>query len=216
MTPDPVTPDPEPYVGPFEPIVTRIQIANAAKQLLRSWLPAYIAEIERQNDLEPESLPMPRSYSTRTEVTKWGEDQTPAVVIVCPGLSGPPKRDGQGIWSTPWGLAVAVITSGKAQESVIANSSFYGAALRACLLQRGPLPGVDGRLFWLDEAYTDIPEGDSRSLAAARVEFECLIPAAVNDMAGPAPTVAPPEDPYAPPENWPAVNTTHLTTSQED
>lgn len=200
----------------FEPIVTRIQIATAVKSVLTAWVPAYIAEIERQNELEPRSLPMPRSYSTRTQVTKWGEDQTPAVVIVSPGLSGPPRRDGEGGWQAPWGLAVAVIASGHSQETVIENSSYYGAAVRACLLQRQPLPKVDGRLMWLDEDYTDVPESDSRSLAAARIEFECLIPTTVNDMAGPAPSAAPPEDPYVTPGNWPTVQATDLTISQED
>lgn len=200
--------------GPFGTVVTRIQIADAVKTVLQDWLPAYIAEIERQNDLTPQSLPMPRSYSTRTEVTKWGEEQTPAVVIVSPGLSGPPRRDGDGDWQAPWAIAVGVITSGSSQESVIENSSFYGAAVRACLLQRTPLPGVDGRLLWLDESYTDIPENDSRSLAAARIEFECLIPNAVGDMDGPAPNVEPPEDPYTEPADWPTVETTHLTTTR--
>lgn len=204
-------------IGPFDPVVTRIQIADAVKELLKDWLPAYIAEIERQNTLTAKSLPMPRSYSTRTEVTKWGEDQTPAVVIVCPGLSGPPRRDGNGVWAAPWGIAVGVITSGTYQRTVIENASYYGAAVRACLLQRGTLLNdLAGSVVWLDESYTDIPENESRSLAAARIEFEYLIPAAVNDMAGPAPSVDPPEDPYVAPEAWPTVETTHLTTSQED
>lgn len=198
----------------FGPIVTRIQIAAAVKETLSDWLPAYIAEIERQNELEPESLPMPRSYSTRTQVTKWGEDQTPAVVIVSPGLSGPPERDGSGIWRAPWGVAVAVIAGGNSQETVIENSSYYGAAVRACLLQRQPLPGVDGRVRWLDEDYTDIPESDSRSLAAARIELECLIPTAVDDMAGPSPDTEPPEDPYTEPADWPAAEETHLTITR--
>lgn len=203
-----MSPEPEPSI--FEAIPTRIQIVDAALTVLKAWLPSYIAEIERQHDLDPKTLPFPRSYSTRTQTTKWSEDQTPAVVMVSPGLAGAPKRDGNGVWRSPWGLGVAVITSGNTQESVIANSSYYGAAVRACLLQRQPLPGVDGRLHWLDEDYTEIPEGQSRSLAAARVEFQVLIPHTVDDMAGPLPSAEPPVDPYDPPAAWQTVTKTSL------
>lgn len=194
----------------YGPIPTRIQIADAAIEVLRAWLPAYLAEIERQQDLPAESLPRIRSFTTRTQTTKWAEDQTPACVVVCPGLAGPPQRDGQGIWRSSWGLGVAVVTSGNSQESVIANSGFYGAAVRACLLQKQPLPKLDGRLGWLDEDYAEIPESQSRSLSAARIEFEVLIPHTVDDMAGPA--GLPPENPYLPPDNWPVIKTTDLET----
>lgn len=193
----------------FEGIPTRIQIAEAARDQLKLWLPAYLAEIERQQGLPAESLPRIRSFTTRTQTTKWAENQTPACVIVCPGLSGPPARDGAGVWRSSWGLGVAVVTSGNSQESVIQNSSYYGAAVRACLLQQQPLPGLDGRIGWLDEDYAEVPESQSRSLAAARVEFQVLIPHMVCDMAGP---VLPPDDPYLPPDNWPTVSDTNLET----
>lgn len=198
----------------FGPIPTRIGIAAAARTVLSTWLPAYLAEIERQQNLDPESLPQIRSWTTRTEPTKWSEEQTPACVIVCPGLSGPPERDGNGTWRSRWGLGVAIITSGNSQESVIANSGYYGAAVRACLLQQQPLPNLDGRLSWLDEDYAEIPEGKSRSLAAARIEFEALIPVTADDMVGPMGN--PPANPYLPPAAWPTVNTTNLETEAEN
>lgn len=194
----------------FGVIPTRIGIATAARTVLVRWLPTYLAEIERQQSLSPESLPQIRSWTTRTQPTKWSEEQTPTCVIVCPGLSGPPERDGAGVWRSRWGLGVAIVTSGNSQGSVIANSGFYGAAVRACLLQQQPLPDVDGRLRWLDEDYAEVPEGKSRSLAAARIEFEVLIPVTVDDMAGPVGN--PPADPYLPPATWPVVNTTDLET----
>lgn len=193
----------------FGPIPTRIAIATATRDLLADWLPAYLAEIERQNNLDPESLPHIRSWTTRTTPTKWVEEQTPACVIVCPGLAGIPQRDGNGIWQAPWGVGVAIVTSGNSQETVIENSGYYGAAVRACLLQQQPLDGIDGRLRWLDEDYAEIPESKSRTVAAGRVEFEVLIPVAVDDMAGP---LAVPDDPYLPPGPIPTVNQTHLNT----
>lgn len=216
----------------FETIVTRTQIAEATRSILEAWLPAYIAEIERQNELEPEALPLPENYAILTSFKQWIEGApTPAILIVSPGLVNPsqvspglvspgqmsptlygePKSDGEGRWRAPWGLTVGAIVSGEDPTVIQGQVDLYGAAIRACLLQRQPLPGVDGRLRWIGESYVGVPDEQSLESASARIGFECLIPLSVNDQAGPSPLSEPPEDPYQPPEDWPIVETTHLS-----
>lgn len=206
----------------FEPIITRTQITEATRAVLEAWLPAYVAEIERQNGLDPEDLPVPTSFVTRTSFAQWDvEAATPAILIVSPGiinpqiltsgLRGEPAGDGQGRWRALWDLTVGAIVSGEDPGEIQEKADLYAAAIRACLLQRQPLPDVDGRLRWTGEDYEGIPEVESLGVASARVRFECLIPNAVDAHAGPAPGTEPPADPYDPPEDWPIVETTHLT-----
>ncbi|HTU14202.1 MAG TPA: hypothetical protein VMF31_03305 [Solirubrobacterales bacterium] len=215
----------------FDLIITRTQIAEAARSVLEEWLPAYIAEIERQNELVPEALPLPASFTSRTSFSQWTDEPTPAILIVSPGLVNPsqvspgllttgqmnpglygePESDGEGRWRAPWGLTVGVVVAGEDPGEIQEQADLYAAAIRACLLQRQPLPGVDGRLRWIGESYVGIPDEQALGVASARVGFECLIPVAVNDQAGPAPATAPPPNPYDPPEEWPIVETTHLT-----
>lgn len=177
-------------------IVVAPDITRGTIDHLKAWLPSYVAEVERQQGLGAKSLPLPRSWTTRTAALKDGEEQTPAVVVVCPGLAGEPRRDGNGNWSAPWGVAVVVMVGARDPESSVEVSRYYAGAVRACLTQMPALPDLDAEFVWVDEEYTDLPEGRSRALAAATVEFVCNVPLVMGARRGPWPGSEPPEDPY--------------------
>jgi hypothetical protein len=200
-------------VSIFGPLVVETDLTNAVIAKLKLWLPTYVAEVERQQNLDPRSLPLPRSYSIRTTPTKWREDQTPAVIAVSPGLFGDPERDGEGQWRAPWGVSVITVTAAVDQENTDYASKMYAAAIRGALLQNQPVDDAGSTVRWLDEEYTDIPTDRDRSLAGARVDFELLVPCAVDEQAGPWPGSDPPEDPYAVPPGWSTVTDPDLTVS---
>lgn len=206
----------------FEPIITRSQITEATREVLEAWMPAYVAEIERQNGLAPEDLEVPGNVTIRTSFAQWDtEAATPAILIVSqglvspaildPGIYGEPTSDGEGRWQALWGLTVGAIVSGEDPDAIQEKADLYAAAIRGCLLQRQPLPGIGASLRWTGETYVGIPEEESLGIASARVGFECRVPLAVEAHAGPAPGTEPPANPYEPPEDWPTVETTHLS-----
>lgn len=189
----------------FAPILTGPQVADAARSVLDRWLVVYIAELERQLDLAPRTISPPKSVRTfadNDEITKRPEQATPAVVIMAPGITERPERDGDSSYRAVWGLAVGAVVSARGnQEAAEVLAARYAAAIRACLIQHRTLEGFATGVDWVTESYDELPSQASRTLAACRVVFEVEVRDVVTSSAGP--TGEPPDDPYAEYEDWP-------------
>jgi hypothetical protein len=75
-------------------VVTGRDVELAALALLQRWSGTYLAEMERQSGRAPASLPRVRGWATAADFETWPEDQVPRVLLVSPGLLGPPMADG--------------------------------------------------------------------------------------------------------------------------
>ena len=179
-------------------------VEKAARDLLKPWMPAYLAEIERQLDRTPGSLPKPRSWTNMIDVDRWPEDQLPCVVLICPGTYSEPISEGDGEHRVTWELRVATVVSGKpdARERMLDNAKIYAAAVRTCVLQHPSLGGFAQGVSWLGEAYDDIPIDRSRTLASGEVAFAVQVDDVASAFDGPA---EPPEDPLEDPGDWPTA-----------
>jgi hypothetical protein len=181
----------------FGAIVHGGHIEAAALDTLRSWLPTYLAELERQTGRSPGVLPSVRSWSLVARFGLETDDQLPAGMLVSAGLAFEPTKGGAGMYSATWLLDVAVVVSARDEGATRELAMIYCAATRAVILQRPALGGVAAGIDWVDERYDDLSES-GRYLAAGRNTFRVFVADVLSANAGPVrPDPKPdPLDPY--------------------
>lgn len=173
----------------FGTIFTPRKMEDALMVTLQTWMPTYLAEIERQTLRDSESLPHPQSWANSTSEFNAipGDEIMPLVVVICTGLAGEPERHGDGRYRAPWACGVGVFTSGRDQDSSRGLAYDYGAAIRALIVQHqslGGLPGAGG-IDWVEERYDDVDIEEERTLGSARIVFSVWIEDVVSDNLGP-------------------------------
>lgn len=179
----------------FGPLIDTRDVQLAVKSTVQKWIKTYVALVERMNGLDPRSLPLPRSYVLKNHdaLSKNPEDQTPAIVIVCPGTAGDPVRDGEGFYRVPYAVSVAAIVSARDEDSTSVLAKRYAAALYALMVHNGSLGGFAEGVRWRGERNDDLrPDGD-RTIAVGINVFEVLVPNVIQAGAG---LKEPPEEPY--------------------
>jgi hypothetical protein len=174
-------------------------IEQAALERLKAWMPAMVAEVERQEGREPGKLPRLRGYITVSELARWPEDQIPLAVVVSPGTLGDPMKDAEGYYRAIYSLAVAIVTSAATEPATRQIAQLYGAAVRACLLQRRSLENEVEVTDWTGESFDDLPVDERRTMFAGVNSFAVELGQIVSWQLGPAAPVEPPDDPLADP-----------------
>lgn len=192
----------------FGPIKTGYEVEQAVIAHLKRWMATYLAELERISELEAESLPMVRSWTTQASTEKWPEDQLPAVLVVSTGLTDQPRSEGDGTTHATWRIGLAAICSARTEAKTHAFAKLYFAALRTIMLQHPSLGGYAEKTVWGSEQYDALPiDEEKRTLAAGYGVFDVTVAEVANKLAG---VLEPPDDPYAEPGDWPTVETTEV------
>ena len=199
-------------------ILTGNDLELATIDLLRDRLPEYIAEVERQTGHDPGQRQTPRGYIVASQFSKWPEDQLPVVVVISPGLSGPPRRAGDGRTLARWALSAGVVNSAAHIDKVRENTLDYIAAIRALITQHQSLGGLATAVDWIDENYIPpFPYGrtQARSLFGAQAIFTVTVDDVVSYGKGPDGPWGPPPPPATPtdPTNWPTVKRAVVTVA---
>jgi hypothetical protein len=212
----------------YGPVLTLPRIERAVISHVRAWLPAYLSEVQRQEQVQadgvtplaPNALELPRSWRpTSGPVEKWPEDQLPAVIFGSPGLGdGGTRKDGEGDYSGSWVISLSAVVAGRDYDTVRWATGIYTAALRLLLVQQPRIEGLDVQgARWQDEGYDPLPFEQSRTLMAGTTVFTLELGGLANAAYGPAaPTddpgayPQPPSDPAADPGPFPTVQTTEL------
>lgn len=196
----------------YGPIVDGELIETKMIAHLKLWIPDYLAEVERQREVPPESLPGPKSYSQVNEWRKSPEDRLPAVLVLCPGLARPPRREGDGRYTATWAVGVGVVSAGRNVQEVKRNSKLYTAAIRALVLQHPGLPDLDVLgATWEDERYDNIREEKTRTIGSGQVMFGLQVRDVTNTNLG---TATPQAEPYEE-ENMPVITDSAATVGVE-
>jgi hypothetical protein len=200
----------------FGAIVAGVDVEDALVDVARLWVADYLAELERLHGLEVGYLPLPRSWVVSAEVEKMPEDQTPAVVIASPGLTGAPQADGRGRYWATWRVNVAVHLSARGNALALRLARLYVAALRALFMQQQELPGLDvRRIDWQDERYDTLPSIDDRTVCTALVELAVCVADVTTRHAGPLAPVLPPGSLGPDSPTWPTAELVDVDITKE-
>jgi hypothetical protein len=185
------------------------QIDAALIDVLDTWMQTYLKEVAKQRELEVE-LDAPRSIVAVSEFDRWPEEQLPSIVIVNPGTSGTPLKDGSGAYRASWPIEICISVSAATQPDTRRNSQLYIAAARGCIMQRRSLGAGMKSTDWGGESYELIDVDKRRSLAGAKASFVIEREDVVSVGAGPT---KPDDDPY---EDFPTVESAETTVEAED
>lgn len=189
----------------FGPLVDRDLVETTLIAFLQLWMDTYLAEIERIKVIDVRSLPRPRSYVQANRFQRWTEEQLPALIVVSPGLSEPPKKDGSGLYRAKWNIGIGMTVGAGEEEANRALIGYYMAAIRMLMVHKPSIGGFGLGIEWTDERYNDTPEDFRRSTASGQLLFKLEVNAVVQAYQGPATADPPPVDPIPDPGNWPEV-----------
>lgn len=203
----------------FGPLTPSTAVERAVTATLKKWIVTYLAEVERQEGLDPRAVPQPVGWATFADdatARKWPETQMPAIVVMCPGQTEPPRADGDGTYTTRWAVVVAAICRGRpgiagGVEEARHVAQMYATAISGCLLAKGSLGGFAEGVDWEDESNDEVAHEKVRTLAASRSVFTVEVDGMRRRGGGP---LEPPEDPYAAPAEWPPVTSVEVETDR--
>jgi hypothetical protein len=136
-------------------------------------------------------------YAQSLQTLPSGEvaDELPAVIVVSPGLNGPPMERGSGQVDAVWAVGVGVVVAAKTSDDAQRLAKLYGAAVRSLLVQKGSLGGFATSTTWTDEETTPYAFDATKAVAQCVLMFEVYVSGVVSRFGGPA---TPPVDPTAP------------------
>jgi hypothetical protein len=190
----------------FGPIFDGSVLTRAAIATLKTWFPTYIKEIEIQRGYRTGEIPKPKTYAERWAFDSYPDDKMPAVIVVSPGMSDPPRRDGDGTASGWWILGVGIIAAASTEDNSERLAKIYGAGARTILEQKGWLDEsweFNGCIV-MDESYTEVPDIEqARTMRSVLITSRVQVLNMWNRQGGPLATL-PPSD-SMPGSVWPEV-----------
>jgi hypothetical protein len=198
-------------------------VEQAVIETCVNWGEEFVAEYERQFGIPARSVPVPEEgqFTTTSQTfEKWPEEQTPAVLVLAPGLTGKPRREADRSLTAPVAVGLGFLAgTGHGSDANREMAQLYAAAyselmLRIPLTLLGTPLGVES-IDYIDERYSDTPGNRERMLAAARLVFVVNVKN-WRSLSGKPPEADPRPNPYVdPPIEWPTVGTIFRALNDE-
>lgn len=190
------------------PIVGGDTIAVAVLDTLKKWMPTYLAEIERQRNIDAGRLPAVAAWQLMTVGQRRLPDWPCPAVAVIPltgAASGASTDHVHGLFT----VQINTFVETNSWESTALTAARYTAAVRACLLQQSTLGGVAQTVEWLDETYRGV-EIDDTSFRGGGV---CIVGVHTPNSTKVRPVLT---DPSTSPPTPPAHRTSEITVRTRD
>jgi hypothetical protein len=196
----------------FGRLIESTDVQNAAQETIEEWIETYLAEYERQRELDPKTIQVIETYTQVNEFRDWAGNETPVCVIVSPELPETSKKGG-GEYTGQFILGIGIIVQADTRPNTNKMARAYGAIIRQLLLQQAGLGGLASGITFESEKYNDVPEGEDRAQASAQVIFTVEVPGIVDSRKG---TIAPSENPYGDDSEAPTAESAEVTIKKED
>lgn len=178
-------------------IVTDEDIRTALLDTLVLWLPSYLREVCRQQDVDVAKVGLPKTFQGLPEQAALRADQLPALCGVIGKTEGTPFQDDDGKFVATWRAESSVVCRGDDQDTTRRNVAIYTAAMTAIIVQHGTLGGFATRSRWTGRESDTFDASKSGTIAAGFVDLLVTVPEVVDAYDGPS---TPPVDPT---EAWP-------------
>jgi hypothetical protein len=197
----------------FGRIIAAPHVEEAVEDALKLWLSTYLAEVERQNDIEAGAIRRPRSFVTTIEQDVFPGEQLPSIVTISPGLAEDPEREDASVFSAWWNVTVCAVVQASSEKAARAMAGYYAAAIRAALVQHQSLDGFADAVQWISERYEGAQPGErNRSQAVGLVDFRVRVSDVLTQRAGP---LEPEMGDLSPYPDYPEVETTAVTVDND-
>lgn len=190
-------------------------VADAMRADIRAWMPEYLAELERQEHLDPRTIPHLRSVVVRHAGIVRAEEQLPALIVWIANESQHTYDVDGGVYGD-LGIGVLILAGAKDEASTGELLHRYATAAKQLLWDRPPAAGYATNLELTDGDYRGI-EVVSRGRTLLGVDLSYTAKSVYLGSRGsyiPAGTV-PREDPYAAPLPLPPTATSTKLTLGE-
>jgi hypothetical protein len=142
----------------FKRMLSAAQIEDQTILTLKKWFPTYLREVERQLDLPKSTFEPPQNYSERNSFDAEAAERLPKVVVIAPGITGSPRKSGEGTYSAVWRVGIGIAVGAETEERANILVKGYGAAIRGIMLQNSGMGDLGANdITWTDESYDDLP-----------------------------------------------------------
>jgi hypothetical protein len=194
------------YANPdvYGPLIGGHTIQEGFYNTLQKWLPAYLAEFNR--NLGGDVLQLPRAYRLKPDWETLPRDVVTQILVISNGTKGAPQRHQRQTRST-WEAQASIFLAGtKDWQETQALALAYGAAVRACIAQHPQLEGIAETTLWVGERYMEKEHISTRIIGLMTVNFEVTVGNTMDVFGGPPepqyaglgvetdPTLLPPDD----------------------
>ena len=167
----------------YGPLVGGHTIQEGFYATLQKWLPAYLAEFNR--NLGGEVLKLPRAYRLKPDWETLPRGVESQILVISNGTKGAPQRL-QGNTRSTWEAQASIFVAGtKDWQETQAISLAYGAAVRACIAQHPGLEGIAETTLWMGERYLEKEHISTRIIGLMTVNFEVTVANTLNVFGGP-------------------------------
>lgn len=221
------------YTSIYGAIVDRSQVEQAVINILQTppagsnfpLIAYYLAEVERQRGLQPQTLPLPPgpdSYRGGLDFDVFEDEWAPVLTVLAEPV-GRAEREHEGFYGSMYEIRVGAVVVGQDEDTVRLLADRYGAAVMACLAQNG---GLGTRVDFATGltipfatktvvetvAETTFPNARMRRLAQSTVILHSFIDHVVDEN-GP---IAFPASPYLPAPSWPTIENVDVQLQAEN
>lgn len=198
--------------------VSPYTVENDMLEHIKFWLPTYLGQEERNSNppRTPGSLRV-ATYTTKTRFDSFPEEIVPLVVVISPGTTGRPYKQGK-IWCARWVLRVTAITSAPSEDITRELAHIYINAIRNLVLQYKKINNNEDveSVEWAGDAYNLVASTETRTLAASQAIFHVEYKNVADEGQGPI-IPLPEEEAPTDPGSWPTVKDggVHVTIQKE-
>lgn len=209
----------------FGPLFSQWDLEQAVCSTLRTWIPEYLAEVERQHGLRNKIIPRPptpESIHGGVDFESWAQETAPEVIVVVKP-DGEPERSPSGdtqAYQVQVGCRWAGVGSELAElpeDEARGVMSYYGAACKL-VAQQPTLQGLVSHVVLEQDPDVTLPGPEVRAQAQVVTSFR-MWAITVIEGAGPqtpSPSESPeytgPEEPFA---ERPTVESINITVTAE-
>lgn len=169
----------------------------------------YLAVVERQQGLAPESIklpPGPSSYRGGVDVGTGMPEWFPMLTVnVKP--TGLPEASGHsyGQW---FEIKIYATVGDDDEDAARILADQYGIAIAGLIKQNGALGGIVNDMRWTGYPDVEIPDPDVRQIVRSVNTFQAYVETVLTNT---GPPLAFNADPYQAPGDWPTVETVDVT-----
>jgi len=157
----------------YGPLYGGHSVQEAFYNTLQTWLPSYIAEINRQ--IGATVLYEPYEYRHRPEFRTMPRGVSAAILVDVPNTIGIPQIHGNTTRAN-WRVEVMVYVYGtKDWQETQAMTSAYAAAVRAAIIQHRGLGGFAQTTNWEGEQYLEGEHTSGRTTGVAHLRFSVTV-----------------------------------------